>query len=93
MAISRFTTIRGKQINISGFIYRAIENGEIDIDIKISEEGKRLDHYANEYYGDASNWWVIAAASGIGWWLQVPAGTYLVIPTNLEQIEDLKESL
>tara|TARA_B100001989_G_C24510525_1_gene450148 strand:+ start:452 stop:733 length:282 start_codon:yes stop_codon:yes gene_type:complete len=93
MAISRFVTIRGKELNISGILYRAVENGEIDVDIRISEEGKRLDHYAYDYYGDASYWWVIAAASGIGWWLQVPPSTYLVIPTNLSQIEDLKESL
>ena len=93
MAISRFVSIRGKELNISGILYRAILNEEIDIEVRISEEGKRLDHYANEYYGDARNWWVIAAASGIGWWLQIPAGTYLVIPTDLSQIETLKESL
>ena len=93
MAISRFVNVRGKELNISGLLYRAIENEEIDIEVKISEEGKRLDHYAYEYYGDAGNWWVIAAASGIGWWLQIPAGTYLVIPTDLSQIEDLRESI
>ena len=93
MALSRFVSIRGKELNISGLVYRAVVNGEIDVDIKISEEGKRLDHYAYEYYGDAGNWWVIAAASGIGWWMQIPAGTYLLIPTSLSDIENLKESL
>ena len=93
MAISRFVNVRGKELNISGLLYRAILNEEIDVDVKISEEVKRLDHYAYEYYGDSGNWWVIAAASGVGWWLQIPAGTYLVIPTNLSQIEALKESI
>ena len=86
MAISRFVSIRGKELNISGILYRAILNEEIDIEVKISEEGKRLDHYAYEYYGDAGNWWVIAAASGIGWGLQIPPGTFLKIPRDLNEI-------
>jgi hypothetical protein len=42
-----------------------------------------LDIIAGEYYGDGSLWWVIAGASGIGWGLQVPAGIYLRIPTDI----------
>lgn len=93
MAISRFKTVRGKEINISGFLYRAVQNNEISVETKVSEEGKRLDHYAYEYYTDADNWWIIAAASGIGWWLQVPEGIHLKIPTDLSQIEKLRESI
>ena len=62
-------------------------------DVVVSESGKRLDHYAQEYYEDAGNWWLIAAASGIGWWLQVPEGVVLKIPTDLEEVEDFIESI
>ena len=93
MPISRYKKIKGKEVNISGFLYRAVQNDLIEVEIKISEKGKRLDHYAYEYYTDADNWWIIAAASGIGWWLQIPEGTVLTIPTDLSQIEALKESI
>jgi len=52
-------------------------------------EAERLDVIAGRVYGDGRLWWIIAAASGIGWWLQVPAGTRLVIPTSLDAISDL----
>ena len=48
-----------------------------------------MDIIAGEVYGDAALWWVIAAASGIGWGLQVPAGTVLNVPTRLEQVTRL----
>ena len=41
---------------------------------------------AANVYGDSSLWWIIAAASNIGWGLQVPPGTVLKIPTDLGQI-------
>ena len=37
-------------------------------------------------YGSGNMWWVIAAASGIGWGTQVPPGTLLRIPTDLSMI-------
>lgn len=40
----------------------------------------RLDHLAGFYYEDPSMWWVIAAASNIGWGMQVPSGTLVRIP-------------
>mgnify|MGYP001255758606 FL=1 len=46
-------------------------------------ESERLDHVAHKYYGDTRLWWVIAAASDIGWGLQCPPGTFLRIPTDL----------
>ena len=52
----------------------------------IIEEGERLDHVAGNAYGNSSYWWVIAAASNIGWGLQVPPGTLLKIPTDLNKI-------
>ena len=93
MAIDKYKLIRGKEVNISPFVYKAVENNIIDCDIIVSQEGKRLDHYSQDYYGDANNWWIISAASGIGWWLQVPAGTVLRIPVDLQQVIDLKSGL
>ena len=90
MAIDKYKLVKGRFINVSPFIYKAVESDSIDYDIVISESGKRLDHYAQEYYADANIWWVIAAASGIGWWLQVPDGVVLRIPTDLAQIVELK---
>ena len=52
----------------------------------ILKEGERLDVIAGRTYGNARLWWVIAAASGIGWGLQVPPGTQILIPTDLKQV-------
>ena len=55
----------------------------------IVQEGDRLDAIAGRFYGDGRLWWIVAASSGIGWWLQVPPGTRLLIPTDLNQIESV----
>ncbi len=57
-----------------------ISQGVISYSEDVLREAQRLDHIAGSYYNDSSLWWVIAAASGIGWGLQVPPGTYLLIP-------------
>ena len=54
-----------------------------------TKQAERLDVIAGDYYGDGTFWWVIAAASGIGWSLQVPPGTYLAIPKSLSSIYKL----
>jgi nucleoid-associated protein YgaU len=70
-------------------IYRAVAQGAIDTTTYITKENERLDIIAGEYYGDGALWWVIAAASSIGWGLQVPPGIQLTIPTDISQIEAL----
>lgn len=70
-------------------IYRAFQQGAIDVDFMVLTESERLDHIAGKFYGDGSLWWIIAAASKIGWGLQVPPGTRLVIPTDIGQIAAL----
>ena len=42
-----------------------------------------MDIIAHSEYGDGRLWWVIAAASGIGWGLQVPPGTIIKMPSNV----------
>ena len=67
-------------------IYRAVESGAISSTLKTLEEGERLDQLAGVIYGNSTLWWIIAAASGIGWGLQAPPGTILYIPLNLADI-------
>ena len=70
-------------------IYLACEAGAVNCKVSILSENQRLDHVAGIEYGDASLWWIIAAASGIGWALQCPAGTTIRIPTNPDEIYNI----
>lgn len=67
----------------------AVRQGSLSFSVVILKENQRLDHVAFSAYGDSRLWWVIAAASGIGWWLQVPPGTRLRVPTDISRIEEL----
>ena len=66
-----------------------VQRGEIALDRITLKQGQRLDKIAHDLYGDGRLWWVIAACSGIGWWLQVPPGTSLKVPRDLSQIDGL----
>lgn len=70
-------------------IKQAVDNKLIRTRVVILQGSERLDIIAGREYGDSSNWWIIAAASGIGWGLQVPPGTRLVIPTDLSEVANL----
>ena len=70
----------------STLIFNAVEKGIIDYTTIELKEKQRLDHLAGAVYKDSSYWWVIAAASGMGWGLQVPPGTVIRIPTSLEKV-------
>lgn len=70
-------------------IRRAAQNGAIDYIQYVLQEGERIDNIAGRQYGNSRLWWIIAAASGIGWGLQAPPGTLIYIPTNLSQISQL----
>ena len=71
------------------YVYQAAITGQIDTQPYTTKEGERLDILAGKYLGDGKLWWAIAAASGIGWNLQVPPGTYLRIPTNSRQLQQI----
>ena len=68
-------------------IYTAVKRGDIKSETRILRGSERLDTLAGKIYGDSTLWWIIAAASGIGWNLQVPAGIQLRIPTDLNEVE------
>ena len=67
-------------------VKQQVDSGAITVQTFTLSQGQRLDVVSANYYGDPSYWWVIAAASGIGWQCQVPAGTVLKVPTSLEQV-------
>jgi nucleoid-associated protein YgaU len=93
MAIGRYNRdsflmlAKRKPTHVACAVLRAaVQVGTIESIRMILKEGQRLDHLAGLYYGNARLWWVIAAASGIGWPLQVPPGTVVHIPTNFAAI-------
>ncbi len=81
---------RGLQSTESINLIRAsVESGDVGIDkIILLTQADRVEHIAAAIYGDARYWWVIAAASDIGWALQAPPGTVIKVP-NLKDIERL----
>ena len=90
MAVSRYRidSFSGKGVGTNKAIRNirdAMRSNSISYTVIILKEGQRLDTIAYESYGDSRYWWVIAAASGIGWWLQAPPGTRLKVP-SLQQI-------
>jgi len=93
MAIGRYTftpAIMGRSIlatnTSSTRIFNACENGTLMFQSITLSESQRLDHIAGNAYGSSTLWWVIAAASGIGWGLQVPAGTIIRVPQNISNV-------
>ena len=91
MAISRYSlTSRlnfGFQYGTSETVNKirsAVNSGLIQTETIILQEIVRLDVLAGKIYGDGRYYWLIAAASDIGWALQVPPNTRIVVP-NLEQ--------
>jgi len=70
-------------------IRRAIELGFIEYREVPIREDQRLDHLAYNYLGNSDLWWVLAATSGIGWGLQVPAGTIIRVPLQMSVIQSL----
>ena len=64
-----------------------VQRGAIPVDEYITKEGDRLDHIAAKKLGSGKWWWVIAATSNVGWSMQVPAGTRLLIPEDIDRIK------
>ncbi len=67
-------------------IRQGISSGRLGFSVVELKDGERLDHIAHRAYGDGKLWWIIAAASGIGWWLQAPPGTRVIVPTDLGEL-------
>ena len=95
MAVSRYSFAKRLSKNDKRILVRvttnfnikkAVEAGAVSVKTHILEEGERLDTLAAVFYGESEYWWVIASASGIGWGLQVPPGTLLSIPIDLNEV-------
>lgn len=92
MTIKRYNTaaiIGGSSYGVADYvraIYLAIQQNNIEYDVYVMKSSDRLDNLAAIHYGAGDLWWIIAAASGIGWALQVPPTTLIRIPTSLKQI-------
>ncbi len=67
-------------------LYRAAKTGSLPCTIYVTKEDERLDVLAGKHLGSAQLWWVIAACSGIGWFLQVPPGTRIRIPRDIQKV-------
>lgn len=87
MATSRY--VRAPRLNLGAYlgtsnaiaaIRSAISDGRLTTKTFVLRGRERLDTIAGESYGDASYWWIIAAASDIGWGLQIPPGTIIKVP-------------
>jgi hypothetical protein len=93
MAISRYKnsprialgTQHGTSSVVS-LIRLGIKRGTIPIVRQVVVTGNdRLDTLAGSIYGDGRYWWVLAAASDVGWGLQVPPDTVI----NVIDLESL----
>ena len=91
MSISRYSqTPRlnlGSMFGTSETVSRiraGIRAGKIETQVIFLQEAVRLDVLAGQYYNDAQYYWLISAGSDVGWSLQIPPNTRIVIP-DLQQ--------
>lgn len=88
---SRYTKNKKKKLDDGREVYRSkiypkIPKSNNDI-YAVTQTGDRLDTLANQFYGDSSLWWIIAAANNlhdVGF--AVADGTVLRIPQNYVDI-------
>ena len=91
--MSRYTTSQtlkrvAEQRRISTVIVPVIPLSDQDTYIKTTTP-ERLDKLANQFYSDATLWWIIAVSNGLGKGsLYVPQNTTIRIPpsANIQQI-------
>mgnify|MGYP001444116458 CR=1 FL=1 len=88
---TRDKLIRGGQTRGTNQTIRLLRNamrtGNIAVVPYKTKEGDRLDQLAAINLGSSKLWWVLATISGIGWCLQIPPGTRILIPRDLDQIK------
>ena len=66
-------------------VYKKVEEKNSD-SYFIAQEGDRCDNLAVRFYGDSSLWWFIARTNNLTT-NNIPAGTSLRIPVDLEDAE------
>ena len=70
------------QLRYGTTIYKKVPESNNDIYV-ITQTGDRLDHLAQQFYGDQTLWWFIANTNNLST-MNIPAGTSLRIPNNIE---------
>ena len=87
----RDKVIRGGKMSATNqtirLLRQGLRSGTISVEVYKTKEGDRLDQIAGKKLGDSKLWWILATLSGIGWSLQVPPGTRILIPTRIDQIK------
>ena len=68
--------------SLNTIVYSSIPESDGDIYV-ITQMGDRLDHLANQYYGDVNLWWYIAKANNLSFMTILP-GIRLRIPATTE---------
>ena len=66
-------------------IYKKVEEKNSD-GYFIAQQGDRCDNLANRFYGDSTLWWFIAKVNNLTT-NNIPAGTSLRIPANIQDAE------
>tara|TARA_B100000519_G_C13896537_1_gene275480 strand:- start:116 stop:409 length:294 start_codon:yes stop_codon:yes gene_type:complete len=93
MSVNRYNSSRKFEKGYETYRSPILPKGGADLFV-FSREGDRLDLLANEFYGDARNWWIIADANNLGkGTLSVPPGLQLRIPRefgNMIELLDLE---
>jgi|TARA_Y100000004_G_C8810720_1_gene367553 nucleoid-associated protein YgaU len=89
--MSRYEKTKKRVINKKKYyqttIYKKVEEKNSD-GYFIATEGDRCDNLAFRFYGDSSLWWFIARVNNLTS-NNIPAGTSLRIPANIEDAEGL----
>lgn len=67
-------------------IKEGIRNKTLQYQLYKAKESERLDIIAAKFLGDSRLWWILAATSNIGWGLQLPPGTIIKIPVDINRI-------
>ena len=62
----------------------AVASGAVQTQVIFLKEVVRLDVLSGQYYGDGRYYWLISACSNIGFAIQTPPNTRIVIP-DLQQ--------
>jgi nucleoid-associated protein YgaU len=79
-------TKESKKQYLESTIYPIVKASDTDLYI-ISEKGDRLDLLANKYYGDQTQWWIIATANNINdATFYVEPGIQLRIPMDTQKV-------
>lgn len=61
-------------------IRSAVKDGRLPVKEITLNEAQRLDTLAGAIYGNGRLWWILAAASQIGYACQCPPGTIIFVP-------------